>query len=146
MSLLIASNEVREKALVKMLKEMELKHTSAEESIHNWLSNQDDPELLEGILKEDRTINGALKYAIKQAEKQKDGNTAVVDDQTVFGWVKKYYTAKEKQKTDDASKAVVSSSDKSNLPKRKEKNAVAPPESRKIKQLEGEQLNLLDFL
>ena len=55
----------KELALEKMLKEMEQEHTSTEDSIHNWLCNQNDDELFNGIMKEDRSINGAIERMFK---------------------------------------------------------------------------------
>ena len=83
----------KELALEKMLKEMEQEHTSTEDAIHNWLCNQDDDELFKGILKDDRSINGAIGYCAKRAKDQSSGNAAMIDDPTVYEWVIEYFTA-----------------------------------------------------
>lgn len=83
----------KELALEKMLKEMEQEHTSTEDSIHNWLCNQDDDELFKCILKDDRSINGAIGYCAKRAKDQSSGNAAMIDDATVYEWVREYFTA-----------------------------------------------------
>ena len=85
--------DIRKTALAKMLKEMQEQHSGAEDAIHNWLCDHDDETLLQGILKEGCTIKGAMQYCVSQAEKQKTGNAAMVDDQTVFSWVRKYFTS-----------------------------------------------------
>ncbi|ESU91049.1 PcfK-like domain protein [Streptococcus pyogenes GA03455] len=64
-------DELKEKALSKMLDEMNKKHSAAEDAIHNWLSDQDDEELFKGILDDKKSIKDAMKYCINQAQKQK---------------------------------------------------------------------------
>ena len=93
----------------KMLKEMSKEHSAYQDSFHNWLCTQmDDAELVSGILKDDRTIAGAEKFvfgkAKEQATKMNGGMGVMVDDATVFGWVRDYFTMekireKEKPKT-----------------------------------------------
>lgn len=85
--------EIKQKALEKMLKEMNKNHSGAEDVIHNWLCDQDDEKLLEGILKEDRSIKGAMQYCVSQASKQQSDNAAMVDAQTVFLWVNTYFVS-----------------------------------------------------
>lgn len=82
---------MKEKALEKMLQEMNQSHSSAEDSIHNFLCEQDDEKLFEGILKEGKSIKQAMFYCIEQARKVEEGNAAMVDDNTVFDWVKDYF-------------------------------------------------------
>lgn len=81
----------------KMLKEMSKEHSAYQDSFHNWLCTQmDDAELVSGILKDDRTIAGAEKFvfgkAKEQATKMNGGMGVMVDDATVFGWVRDYFT------------------------------------------------------
>lgn len=81
----------------KMLKEMSKEHSPYQDAFHNWLCTQlDDAELVSGILKEDRTITGAEEYvfgkAKEQATKMNGGMGVMVDDATVFGWVRDYFT------------------------------------------------------
>lgn len=153
-------NDIRKKALDKMLEEMNKSHTGAEDAIHNWLCNKTDEKLLEGVLKEGRTINGAMKYCSSEAAKQKSGNVAMVDDATVFGWVKKYFISKNIPKSSAKVSAKVVTSD--SVPKMKkeefEKNVSAIANKRagtpvKVKSKieknnsDGvEQLSLLDML
>lgn len=79
--------------------EMAEAHTPTEDAIHNWIvDHQEDDELIAGILKHlDRTIKDAMAYCIRKASKSdyKNGQGAMVDDDTVFSWVKEYFTAEE---------------------------------------------------
>ena len=76
--------------------EMAEAHTPTEDAIHNWIV--DHQELISGILTHlDRTIKNAMRYCIRKASKSdyKNGQGAMVDDDTVFSWVKEYFTAEE---------------------------------------------------
>lgn len=129
---------LKQQAIDKMLKEMDEKHTGAEDVIHNWLCDQvDDKKLFEGILKEDRTIKGALQYCASQAQKQKSGNVAMIDDYTVFKWVRKYFTL-DKVDMNPVKAEVKMSTDR---PKKKS----SKPKVEKVPVV-GEQLSLLDML
>ena len=79
--------------------EMAEAHTPTEDAIHNWIvDHQEDDELISGILTHlDRTIKNAMRYCIRKASKSdyKNGQGAMVDDDTVFSWVKEYFTAEE---------------------------------------------------
>ena len=79
--------------------EMAEAHTPTEDAIHNWVvDNQEDDELIAGILKHlDRTIKDAMGYCIRKASKSdyRNGQGAMVDDATVFSWVKEYFTAEK---------------------------------------------------
>ena len=79
--------------------EMAEAHTPTEDAIHNWIvDNQEDDELIAGILKHlDRTIKDAMAFCIRKASKSdyRNGQGAMVDDATVFSWVKEYFTADE---------------------------------------------------
>lgn len=133
-------NETKQKALEKMLTEMNKQHGGAEDAVHNWLCDQDDEKLFEGILKKDRTIKGSMKYCVSEASKQQTGNAAVVDDQTVFMWVKTYFVSDKVPKMDTNVSAKVTPVKKT--PKKKAEKKQEPKKSN----LEGEQLSLLDML
>lgn len=79
--------------------EMAEAHTPTEDAIHNWVvDNQEDDELIAEILKHlDRTIKDAMAYCIRKASKSeyREGQGAMVDDATVFSWVKEYFTAEK---------------------------------------------------
>ncbi len=63
---------IKKQAHAKMLKEMNSEHTGAEDAIHNWLCEQDDERLLQGILEEGRTIKGAMQHCVSLARKRND--------------------------------------------------------------------------
>ena len=79
--------------------EMAEAHTPTEDAIHNWIvDHQEDDELIAGILKHvDRTIKDAMAYCIRKASKSdyREGQGAMVDDDTVFSWVKEYFISDE---------------------------------------------------
>ena len=108
-----------------MLEEMNKGHSPAEDAIHNWLCEQDDDELFQGILDGKKSIKEAMKYCISEAKKLKTGNTAMVDDQTVFGWVYKYFTGSvSKIKTTQATVTVGQKDKKTTTKKAKKKKGV----------------------
>lgn len=82
----------QEQALEKMLKELETEHDNTVEYIHNWLCKQNDESLFQGILKEDRTIKGAVTYCMGKAKEQAENQTsAMVPDEVAFRWIKEYF-------------------------------------------------------
>lgn len=87
--------------LSKFDDEMSKPHTDTEDRIHNWLiDNQNDQELMKGLkkdLKPERTINGAMQYAIYKASQQLIGPRtramgSMVDDSVAYTWFKEYFT------------------------------------------------------
>ncbi len=138
-------NELLEKAHAKMLKEMLEAHSQMEENIHNWLCQQEDEELLKGVLKEEKSIKSAIRYCYSQASRSQVGGCAIIKDETVYSWVEEYFKLpvtvfkNEKAKTEKESK-------------QESKQAKTPvniqPIKKKepVKMMEGEQLDLLDFL
>lgn len=82
-------------AVNKLAKEMEIEHSSAEDMVHNYLSDRipADDELVDGILKADRTIKGAMTFCVSKARKQaeKGATGAMVSDDEVFEWVREYF-------------------------------------------------------
>lgn len=133
-------DETKQKALKKMLIEMNEKHSSAEDVIHNWLCDQEDEKLLEGVLKKGRSIKGAMEHCVSQAYKQKSGNAAMVDEQTVFAWVNDYFVSDKVPKIDTTVSAKVTPVKKA--PKKK----IEKKQELKKATVEGEQLSLLDML
>ncbi|EMW5957677.1 hypothetical protein AAFC12_002596 [Enterococcus faecalis] len=89
---LTSTLNAQEQALEKMLKELETEHDDTVEYIHNWLCNQNDEFLFQGILKEDRTIKGAVTYCMGKAKEQAENQTsAMVPDEVAFNWIKEYF-------------------------------------------------------
>lgn len=128
-----------------MLVEMNKTHSSTEDSIHNWLCKQEDESLFTGILKEDRTINGAMLYCMKKASSLKVNNTAMVDDQTVYDWVKEYFTL---EKVDDKKIPVQAKVTHVKTAEAKSNEVVSngKVKSSDFTPMKGEQLSLLDML
>ncbi|HEM5142981.1 TPA: hypothetical protein U1266_000416 [Streptococcus suis] len=89
-------NKLKEKALAKMLEEMNKEHSPSEDHVHNWLCEQEDDELFQGILKDGYTIKSSLEYAKKKAREFAQNGVACIDDQTVFGWVREYFLSNSK--------------------------------------------------
>lgn len=135
-------NTNQQNATEKMLKEMEGDHTPTEDIIHNWLCDQEDEELFKGILKDDRSIKGSVQFCASKASEFKNGNCAMVDDATVFGWVRDYFIL---DKVDVKPVAAKVSTAKSVQP------AAAAPKPKKKKTAkkevnEGLQIDLFDSL
>ena len=84
-------NEIKEKALAKLLEELNKPHDLALDRIHNWICGQEDEELFQGILKERYSLTCALKYAKEKARKFAENGVACIDDETVFGWIREYF-------------------------------------------------------
>lgn len=136
---------LKSQALQKMLEEMSKDHTPVEDTIHNWLCGQDDDELFSGILKDGRTIKGAVKHIANLARKQVAGNMTVVDDATVFGWVRDYFTADEVEEPKDLNFEVKTAEEK---PAEEKPAVISKPKPKKKKQKAEEdgQLSLFDNL
>lgn len=128
----------KEQALEKMLIEMDKKHTSTEDAIHNWLCDQEDDELFKGVLKDNRTIKGSVEYCASKAREQQTGNVAMIDDETVFSWIKDYFLL-EKVTVKKVPAKVTTSVEEA-------RSNTAPKKTVKRPYLEGEQLDLLGFL
>ncbi|ORP00140.1 hypothetical protein B7696_03805 [Streptococcus mitis] len=84
-------NEIKEKALAKLLEELNKPHDIALDRIHNWICDQEDEELFQGILKERYSLTCALKYAKEKARNFAENGVACIDDETVFGWIRDYF-------------------------------------------------------
>ena len=50
---------------------------------------------MQNILKEGKTIKSALDYAKTKARSEAVNGVAVIDDETVFGWVVEYYESNQ---------------------------------------------------
>ncbi len=90
------STDIKQQALDKMLEEMNQEHSPSEDHIHNWICEQDDDELFQGILKDGYTIKCSLDYAKGKAQKFAKNGVACIDDETVFGWVREYFLSNSK--------------------------------------------------
>ncbi len=115
--------------------EMDKDHTPTEDAIHNWIvDHQEDDELIAGASKSD----------------YRNGQGAMVDDATVFSWVKEYFTA-EKVETKSVVGKMTTGSKKStkNTQKKQTKKktpAKKKPPKKKMPKEVGEQLDLFSDL
>ncbi|WP_284185673.1 Cas9 inhibitor AcrIIA9 family protein [Latilactobacillus sakei] len=83
---------LKQQALKKMLIEMNESHSLVVDQIHNWLCNQDDDDLLNGILTEDKTITKSMAYCNAKAKEFAKDGVAMIEDATVYDWVREYFT------------------------------------------------------
>ena len=60
-------NEIKEKALVKLLEELNQPHDTALDRVHNWICDQEDEELFQGILKERYSLKCAFKLRKRES-------------------------------------------------------------------------------
>ena len=111
--------------------EMAEAHTPTEDAIHNWIvDHQEDDELISGILTHlDRTIKNAMRYCIRKASKSdyKNGQGAMVDDDTVFSWVKEYFTEEEVEIGSVFGRMATGSQKPTKNPKKKSQTKKNPP-------------------
>lgn len=130
--------------------EMAEAHTPTEDAIHNWIvDHQEDDELIAGILTHlDRTIKDAMAYCIRKASKSeyREGQGAMVDDATVFSWVKEYFTA-EKVETKPVVGKMTTGSKKStkNTQKKKAKKKTSAKKKTPKKKMPKEVVEQLDL-
>lgn len=111
--------------------EMAEAHTPTEDAIHNWIvDHQEDDELIAGILTHlDRTIKDAMAYCIRKASKSdyREGQGAMVDDATVFSWVKEYFTAEKVETKSVVGKMTTGSKKPTKNPKKKSQTKKKTP-------------------
>lgn len=102
----INENET-EKALEKMLLEVKTETSESIERVHQYLCKQTDLALFTGILTEGKTIKSALNYCSEKArELVKKEQFAMVEDETVFEWIKEYFIIYELPKPKEKKKPV----------------------------------------
>lgn len=90
--------------------------------------------LFQGILKEDRTLQGAMTYCLGKAKEQAENTTcAMVDDETVFQWVRDYFLLEKVEQPLVSGDVAVSSS------------AKPAPTTNKESEVDG-QVNLFDLI
>lgn len=123
--------------------EMAEAHTPTEDAIHNWIvDHQEDDELIAGILKHlDRTIKDAMAYCIRKASKSdyRNGRGAMVDDATVFSWVKEYFIAEKVETKSVVGEMTADSKEPTKKPKK-------TPKTKKMPKEVGKQLDLFSDL
>ena len=136
--------------------EMAEAHTPTEDAIHNGIvDHQEDDELIAGILTHlDRTIKDAMAYCIRKASKSdyREGQGAMVDDATVFSWVKEYFTAEKVETKPVVGKMTTGSKQPTKKPKKKQNKSLTKTETKKKvptkkkPKKEGKQLDLFSDL
>ncbi|OFI49556.1 hypothetical protein BG261_02965 [Floricoccus tropicus] len=137
----------KDKALKKMLKEVE--HTSYEpiHTIHNWLCDQDDEELFISILKSGKTISNAFNYAGSKSREQAFEGCAMVEHDQVFEWVREYYlsdaTAVARVTLSDPGERARRNLEKQN---KKLKNAAVIKTKKKKNDIDPNQTTIFDFM
>ncbi|MGM8140065.1 Cas9 inhibitor AcrIIA9 family protein [Enterococcus italicus] len=136
-------NAIKQRALDKMLNEMNEEHTGSEDRIHNWLCDQNDDQLLSGILKDGKSIRKAIEFCSDKARALAVQGVAIVDDGEVYKWVHEYFTT-------EPAKKVKTKNRKKDLDKEiqevRSKNEGSTVTKTRKKVDQGEQLSLLDFL
>ncbi|HEN9415793.1 TPA: Cas9 inhibitor AcrIIA9 family protein [Streptococcus agalactiae] len=91
----------------KMLEEMAGSSNPIKDIIHNYLCDniEADEDLLDGVLKPDRTIDNAVSYLSSKAYDYSSNNgykgMVMVDHPTGFSWLREYFTMEELPKLND---------------------------------------------
>lgn len=85
--------ETIQKAIDKIDKEAEKANNTyarvfASHIIDNYLNTDENAEK---VLNEKKTIAGCLQEVKSKAQKQAEGSMAMIEDNTVWGWVREYY-------------------------------------------------------
>lgn len=80
-------------AIDKIRDEMAMSEKRYVQIIGEFLTGyvQAHPEAGEKILAKDKDIQGSIHWVRSEAEKHKEGNVGIVDDETAFGIVLKYF-------------------------------------------------------
>lgn len=144
--------ETKQKALLKLEKELAQEPNDMEQMIAEWLKKQTDDELFKGMIEEQKSIKNARQYAYNEAHKHQVGGCAIIKDETVFEWVSTYYKTPMIVATDNKLEKESKPSPKKEKAKVRCLNSVkkknTPPITTepKGKMMEGEQLDLLSFL
>ncbi|WP_394467996.1 Cas9 inhibitor AcrIIA9 family protein [Streptococcus anginosus] len=141
------STDIKQQALDKMLEEMNQEHSPSEDRIHNWICEQDDDELFQGILKDGYTIKCSLDYVKGKAREFAKNGVACIDDVTVFGWVREYFLSNSK--LENIQQVPVESMKKVNDKLNVVRVTEPKPTKKKVKKEKGAvetQMSIFDFL
>jgi gp22 len=138
-------NEIKEKALAKLLEELNQPHDAALDRVHNWICDQEDNELFEGILKERYSLKCALSFAKEKARKFAENGVACIDDATVFRWIREYFISNS-QVSNVKQVPVESVKKKVEKPKNPPENKADAVKIKKEKGAVEKQMSIFDFL
>lgn len=85
-------SERTDKAIARITEEMMAIGTRTARRIEEYLTNKCTNDLIaEKLLDEDKTLKGCVAFCTKKAEPQRDGQSAMVEDEEVFEWIEEYY-------------------------------------------------------
>ena len=127
--------ELKIKALEKLNVELSIQHPKQYDAIHNFLSDQEDEALFEGILVEGKSLKHALQYVGGEIKKISSEQCAMADNEDVFQMVVDYYKS---------SKTIVP--EVASIELTKEQVQKKKDDSAKIAELESEKINLKNQL
>lgn len=120
-------------------KETEKKESPFESIIRGYLETMaaQDPLFAETYKKPNKSVAECCKYIKQEAQKLKDGNVAIVENDTVYGWAVHYYDEDDiKVESTPAAKVIASA----------QKTAPKPAKPAEPKKPEARQLSIFDFL
>lgn len=84
-------NAVKSQALEVLNMELATPHGPGVDMIHNMLSDMDDNELFEGIIKPGKSLSNSLQFAASKAKEYVSNGIAVVPDEFVLNAVIEYF-------------------------------------------------------
>lgn len=127
-----------------MAEKTEKKESAFEGIIRKYLEMmaEKDEAFAATFKKPNKSIEECCKYIKQEAQKMKDGNVAIVEDATVYGWAVHYYD-EDDIKIESTPKAKVAVSNPT--PTTKPKFEVKKPAEPRKPQV-GDQLSIFDFL
>lgn len=93
-----------QKAIEKIDKEMEQGNGNLK-AVANYIIDKllGSEENAEKILDEKKSLKGCFSEITSKAKKQAENNCAMIDDQTVFAWVREYFGVEESEKKPEGS-------------------------------------------
>lgn len=125
-----------------MMLQLEAK-TKNEQLLLDYLNQNASAALIEKINTGKKTLAQCWSYIVSEASKLKNGNCAVIDDTTVFGWAIHFFEEDSiEAKEHYATSGVSTKTSKTDKPKPKEDKK---PSKAKPEPPQSEQLSLFDM-
>ncbi|HAQ6936844.1 TPA: hypothetical protein IX541_002796 [Enterococcus faecium] len=88
--------------------QLETSKNPTETRLAGWLEQQEDSELLIGVLKEEKSLSELVQFCIQKASASKGKQSAMmVSDEVVFQWVREYYTTDIEMKNSSSVKGTM---------------------------------------